>query len=99
MSLEGIIIAPVIVRGHLTTLESSLIVKTKIAMMFTLESRPSAAAGVSSCPVSFLFISWRASPRPGTILKPGGGPAPLGPGGGAGGGGGGGAGGGIIILC
>ena len=50
--------------------------------------------------MSFLFIWCRASPSPGTILKPEGVPATLpGPGGGAGaGGGGGGAGGGIIIV-
>ena len=56
---------------------------------------PSAAAGVSSKPVSFFFISCSASPSSGTVLKAAAGAAPApGPGPGAGGGGGGGAGGG-----
>ena len=58
---------------------------------------PSAAAGVSSKPVSFFFISCSASPSSGTVLKAavGAAPAPApGPGAGGGGGGGGGAGGG-----
>ena len=61
---------------------------------------PSAAAGVSSKPVSFFFISCSAAPSSGTVLKAAGGAAPApapGPGAGGGGGGGAGGGGGMVL--
>ena len=61
---------------------------------------PSAAAGVSSKPVSFFFISCSASPSSGTVLKAAAGAAPApapGPGAGGGGGGGAGGGGGMVL--
>ena len=63
---------------------------------------PSAAGAISSTPDIFFMASWRASPRPGTILKPLLAPRPPGGGGGGGAGpapgGGGGGGGGMALL-